>query len=61
MADETLGVVLAAVALYLEVEEDDGGHGDLGVSRLALLLVAVVARDLGGALCVEMLDMQFSL
>ena len=33
--------------------EDDGGHGDLGVSRLALLLVAVVARDLGGAHCVR--------
>ena len=33
--------------------EDEGGHGELGVSRLALLLVAVVARDLGGAHCVR--------
>ena len=52
MADETLGVVLAAVALDLEVDVDEGVHGELGVSRLALLLVAVVARDLGGAHCV---------
>jgi hypothetical protein len=53
VADETLGVVLAAVALDLEVDVDEGVHGELGVSRLALLLVAVVARDLGGAHCVR--------
>ena len=53
MADKTLGVVLAAVALDLEVDVDEGVHGELGVSRLALLLVAVVARDLGGAHCVR--------
>ena len=29
MADETLGVVLAAVALDLEVDEDEGMHGEL--------------------------------
>jgi hypothetical protein len=29
VADETLGVVLAAVALDLEVDEDEGMHGEL--------------------------------